>query len=256
MKHLILILAYYNDDLLKRTLESMRYYIMKDSTTTYILENPSKNSDKIKNVIKKYNIDKHYICSENIGGFIFEKFCYKNIELLKKFDYISFTEGDVVVSKNSIEETIDILENNEEIIVSSIRLELNTQKYSNLPINAWVPKLTRYKNFYKGHTGFQFITMKINVLLDLLETLKMRIICNPIALGVSDFKGLSDTNLFAYTTLKNKNWGVTNLSLDHIGWEKYINKQEDYVIEKNNSVYRLRSNELLNKNFNLNEQII
>lgn len=252
MKHAIIMLVYYNHDLIERTLKSFQKYRDNNEVDIYFIENPSKNSPLIKDLANTYNVNYHYICSENIGGILFEYFLRKMHFLLDKYDYISTTESDVVVEDGSIEEAISILNENNEIPVSYIQLNCDLEKYKNLPISHWVPKPTKYKTFYTGITGFQFITFRKNILYDFLNKLKNKEIIAPIACGCSDFYGLSDTNLGIYIeNILRQKGGITNGKLDHIGWEKYIdingnlNETGEYCLEKKKHVYRTRSNEIL-----------
>ena len=253
MKHAIIMLVYYNHDLIERTLKSFQNYRDNNEVDIYFIENPSKNSPLIKELANTYNVNYHYICSENIGGILLELFLRKMKDiLLYKYDYISTTESDVVVEDGSIDEAISILNENDEIPVSYIQLNCDLEKYKNLPVHSWVPKPIKYKTFYTGYTGFQFITFRKNILFDLLKRLKNKEIISPIALGCSDYYGLSDSNLriYIYEILKQKG-GITNKKLDHIGWEKYIdingnhNETGEYCLEKKKHVYRTRSNEIL-----------
>lgn len=253
MKHAIVMLVYYNHDLIKRTLDSFQLFRDNNDVDMYFIENPSKNSSLIKDLVSAYNINYHYICSENIGGFLIEHFCRKMRNMLMdKYDYISITESDVVVDDGAIKESITILNENPEIPVTYIQPNCNLEKYQKLPINEWVGKFEKYKTFYTGITGFQFVTFRKNILYDFLDRLKNKEIIGSIALGCSDFYGLSDTNLGKYIyEILNLKGGVTTRKLDHIGWEKYIDingnvcETGEYFLEKSKNVYRLRSNSLL-----------
>lgn len=253
MKHAIIMLVYYNHDLIERTLKSFQKYRDNNKVDIYFIENPSKNSPLIKDLAKTYNINYHYICSENIGGILLELFLRKmRNTLLDKYNYISTTESDVVLEDGSIEEAVSILKENNEIPVSYIQLNCDLEKYKKLPVRSWVPTPVKYKTFYQGITGFQFITFRKDILYDFLNRLKNKEICGPIALGCPNFYGLSDTNLeiYIYKILKQKG-GITNRKLDHIGWEKYMDingnlvETGEYCLEKKKHVYRTRSNEIL-----------
>ena len=128
-KHAIIMLIYYNHDLIERTLKSFQKYRDNNDVDIYFIENPSKNSQLIKDLANTYNVNYHYICSENIGGILFEYFLRKMKHVLyDKYDYISTTESDVVVEDGSIEESISILNENNEIPVSYIQLNCGLEK--------------------------------------------------------------------------------------------------------------------------------
>jgi hypothetical protein len=129
------------------------------------LENPSKYSDSIKNLAKKYNIYKHFICNENIEGHVFQIFCNKYKSIIESYKYIAMLEADVVLDKESIHESMDILNSSSDNVgLLSIDLHLNNKKYYNLPINDWVPKAIFIDKYKVGVTGFQFIIFKKDVL--------------------------------------------------------------------------------------------
>ena len=251
MKHAIIMLVYYNYDLIERCLKSFSHYLKDNKADIYFIENPSIHSIKIKELVKKYNINFHYICNENIGGCAFELFPRQNKSLMEKYEYISVTESDVIVENGAIEECIDILDNNVEVPVISIQLNCELYKYRNLPTSKWVHRSQKYKTFYKGSTGFQFIMFRNYVLYDFLEKLNNKKIINPIALGCRNFYGVSDSNLTHYIKMIKSVWARTNSKLDHIGWEKYVdkdgfrNEQHEYCLEKKKHVYRTRSNIIL-----------
>ena len=251
-KHAILMLCYYNHDSIERTLKSFKKYRECNDVDIYFLENPSKNSTHIKDLAVRYSIDKHFICSDNIGGILIDHVLRSYPDLMKQYQYISTTESDVVVEDGSIEEALNILDENREIPVSFIQINCELEKYKHLPVKSWVPTPTRYKTFLAGFTGAQFITYRTGVLYNFLDTLSKKMIIGSCALGCSNFYGASDTNLHIYITRFLKTvGGVTNLKLDHIGWEQYMDKNgyldetNEYCLEKKKHVYRIRSNGIL-----------
>ena len=64
---------FFNVDFIERTVISILE--TKYPCDIIFLENPSKYSDNIKLLAKKYNIYKHFICNENIEGSVFHIFC-------------------------------------------------------------------------------------------------------------------------------------------------------------------------------------
>lgn len=259
--HVIFMIVYYNYELIERCLKSFASYLQNNNVDIYFLENPSIYSNKIKKLAIKYSIKYHYMCSENIGGCIIECFLRQNKYLMDKYNYISITESDIYIERGSIEESLDILNNNTEVGVASIQINCSLEKYKNLPTKSWVPCPIKYKTFYKGITGAQFMTVKPYILVDFLERLKHHEIIGSISLGEKNFYGFSDTNLLIYMNRIEKVWGLTNLKLDHTGWEQYLDKNgnlnetNDYCVEKKKNVYKIRSNIILDNietyNFNL-----
>jgi len=202
------------------------------------LENPSKYSDSIKNLAKKYNIYKHFICNENIEGNVFQIFCNTHKNIIESYKYIAMSEADVVLDKESIHESINILnDSSDEIGVLSIDLHLNNEKYYNLPINDWVPKPTYMGKYKVGNTGVQFIIFKKYILNEFINAINNKRLCNSVALGVNNYYGISDTNLSIFIKKINKLWIRTiQHKLDHIGWEHYILNNDEYVQEKEKNI--------------------
>lgn len=244
----IIMLVYFNYDLVERSINSFTSQFQGD---IIFIENPSIHSEKMRQIGKKYNICSHYICNENIGGCAIELFLRSNADMLKKYDYIAVTESDMVIEKGGINELFDILTNNIEIDIASIQLDIHLSKYKNLPTYLWVPPIEKYKNFYLGYTGFQFIMFRHNILYDFLQKLADKKHVNHIACGSNDFYGLSDTNLYDYIMKNEMKWAVTNTKGDHIGWEKYLDdagnfsQSCDYCKEREQHLYYTRSNEVL-----------
>ena len=85
---------------------------------------------------KKYNIYKHFICNDNIDGNVFHLFCNSYHEIIKKYTYIAMSEADVVLDKDSLHEGIDILnKSNNEVELLSIDLLLDHKKYYHQVLN-------------------------------------------------------------------------------------------------------------------------
>lgn len=246
----IVMLVYYNYELVERSIKS--FHSVFDGDIIFI-ENPSIHSDKMRELAVRYGVSRHFICNENIGGCLIELFLRSYSSLLNKYDFVAITESDFVVQHGAIDETLNILVNNVEIDIVSIQLDITLPKYKKLPIKSWVPTLHRYKNFYLGKTGFQFIMFRCHILYDFLKQLQTKEIVNPIVLGCNNFYGLSDTNLYCYIVKNNKKWGVTNLTGDHIGWEQYLDEngnfslESDYCNERKKHLYYTRSNQVMDK---------
>uniref|UniRef100_A0A6C0JNA3 Glycosyltransferase 2-like domain-containing protein n=1 Tax=viral metagenome TaxID=1070528 RepID=A0A6C0JNA3_9ZZZZ len=241
---LVLLNCFFNTSDIERTLISL---INTEFPCDIIfLENPSKYSDSIRILAKKYNIYKHFMCSDNIEGNIFHIFCNTHKHIIDQYRYIAMSEADVVLDKNALHECIGLLDNStDRVDLASIDLHLNTEKYHNLPISQWVPTSSIVDNYLVGHTGFQFIVFKKNTLNEFITSLNNKKISAHVALGVHNYYGLSDTNLFWFVHERNKLWIRTlDSKLDHIGWEHYIQNDDEYVQEKNKNITsgKLRTN--------------
>lgn len=221
--------AFFNVEHIERTLKSIQE--TKFECDIIILENPSKYSSEMKSMLSKYKIHSHYICNENIEGNIFHLFCNSYQDLLKQYKYIAMTESDVVLDKGALDEIINLLdETTDDIGLGSIDIHLDTKKYYNLPICQWVPKSTIQNGYVVGNTGFQFIVFKLGFLFSFINAVNNKELCGNIELGDTNFYGISDTNLASFAYKMNKLWIRTVKSkLDHIGWEHYIENNNEYV---------------------------
>ena len=249
-KHAIVMLAYFNCDLVERTLESFGNYRKNTSVDVFLIENPSKNSASMREIAVKYNVAGHYMCSENVGVSLFEEFLRLRRAQMSDYDFISITESDVVVEDGAIEETLSILQENAEIPIAQIQLNVDLDKYRKLLLGNewWVPQPIRYKTFFRGMTGFQFVTLRKEVMYDVLDRLGRKEISGDIsgmAGAPGTYTGLSDQTLGKYIRLHHEGLAaITNLRLDHIGWEKYLDSegylciQGEYSVEKSKHPFR------------------
>ena len=231
IKILILMNVFFNYDYIERTLKSINNQILSDQIIDIIfLENPSKYSFKIKELSYKYNIKYHFLSNKNLSGQIFTYFINNYKDIIKDYDYICLTESDVILDNGCIQELTDIIVSKKNNICYTA-LYTNLKKYTKIQnlINTWVPK-TNFKNEYAiGHTGIQFIMFKKEYLLFFFKEINSKKICNPIALGSSNYYGFSDSNLKYFNNLNNVVcYQTKNNKLEHIGWEVSIGLNKEY----------------------------
>lgn len=207
------------------------------------LENPSKYSNKILELSKKYNI-KHYIYNKNIGGVNFQHFITNEQELLKNYKYICLTESDVILDNNVINESINIMTKyNGKLCYTG--LNVNLKKYLDFKklITSWIPKKIEHQDYNIGHTGIQFITFNSNYLLNFIKALNNKKLIHEVALGVKNYEFLSDSNLYYFNKKNNEtNYQTKNNLLDHIGWETLIGNYQEYAEFKKKYIKNVRTN--------------
>ena len=242
MKHAILICAFYNKELLDRTLESIYANNCSHDFDIYFLENPSERSSEIHSLKNKYPKIKFYICQENIDIGIFDAFIKHYMkEELEKYEYITICEGDVVLDKESINEVINILDNNSEVKVCSVKLHVNLKKYQAIQhlINSWVPPPAPYKDFNVGTTGLQFLTFRTGVLYNFLGNADK--FPAPIAATNNHrYIGINDHCILKYCSHNKLTWAVTKeFGLDHTGWEGLLDME-------NSAYYKRRTKDIEN----------
>ena len=223
-KMLILMHAFFNYDFIERTINSIYNQNNKDIDIDIIfLETESKYSNKIKKLANKYKIYKHFFIKDNTSAnFTIFSRDYKSI--INKYDFIALTEGDVVLDKNSLTEAFYII-NKYNMPFCAIDLYTNLPKYKNIQdkINTWISKPIIEKDYNIIKTGVQFMIFKKNIYNKLIDDLTNKKLISPIALGVSNFHGLSDSNIHLFLKLNNyKSIATKYNKLDHIGWEPNI----------------------------------
>jgi len=253
---LIILNCFFNYKEIERTLISIKNN--NYNCDIIFLENPSKYSSNIKNLVEKYGIYKHYICNDNIEGNIFTLFINQYPEIINNYQYIALSEADVILDSGAIQEAVNILDLNDDRIGNiSINLHLDLDKYKSLPIDTWIGRDQYIDNYVVGDTGYQFIIFKKQFLFSFIDSINKKELSSPIALGVDKFYGISDSNLGQFNKRNNKLWIRTRINkLDHIGWEQYIHNDSEYVKLKNENLKngKIRSNYELN-NYYLTEII-
>lgn len=232
----ILMNCFFNTNDIERTIQSIEQTHFP--CDIFMLENPSKYSEQIRILKHKFPVYRYFICNENIESSIFQLFCKKYRSTIKNYKYIAMTESDVVLDKGALHEIIDLLDTSKEYVgLGSIDLHMNQAKYYNLPIYHWVPRPEIVDGYHTGSTGFQFIVFKQSTLLNFLEALDRKELSGGIALGAPVYHGISDTNLNIYVRNNNLLWIRTIYNkLDHIGWEHYIENNDEYVQLKNKNL--------------------
>ena len=81
---LIILNCFFNYNDIERTLISIK----NNDYDIIFLENPSKYSPNIKNLVEKYGIYKHYMCNDNIEGNIFTLFINQYPEIINILHYL------------------------------------------------------------------------------------------------------------------------------------------------------------------------
>lgn len=252
---LIIIEAFFNYKDIDQTIESLvgiKSLYKTPEVVPYdiiILENPSKYSNEMEKIIKKYSefIKFHYISNENIEGNIFHYFVNNHIEIIKNYKFIAMTEGDVILSEYAFDEAYKLINKYPLVGNVSIDLSLINLNIPPLPISAhgWIPPAVDGGDCLIGSTGFQFILFKRDHLLEFIDNLNNKKLVNKIALGVGDFYGLSDSNLTIFNEYKKAPWIRTKYNkLIHIGWDHYKDPNDEYWKYKNEliSKHKLRIN--------------
>lgn len=231
-KHAILMIAFFNCNLIEETLKSL----IKDFTENsipydiYVLENSSPKSELIAEMLMKYKdfITKHIRSDiNNFANIIIDAFTEELIP--RNYKYYSVTESDVILNPNAYDEAIFILKKYK-FHLCSIDLSLE-----NLPVKKfpeaihWVPQPIVFNEFLVGPTGFQFIVFRRKMFLKYIKTLitkrdsELKTSEKPIQL-------IRDQLLDHYCEKLGITWVRTKKSkLLHKGWDLYLDDDNEYV---------------------------
>lgn len=220
------ILVYDQVDIIDKTLGFLSKYI--DHLSLIIIENPSKNSVAIKNVVEKYRkkslVDRHYIMNDNISGEAFGVVFEQEPVILKKSKYVIMTDGDMVSNDMTwLEEQLQILKNRE-VFVAGISLDM-----SNLPIKSfpeatsWIPEdISVQKDYIEATTGCHLLLFRSKQLVRFVK--------------YKDKNGLSfvDGTLHKYCyDVLHKKWARTKQAKAlHLTWDLYANRNHPYTKAK------------------------
>jgi len=234
----VYVLAFFNFDILKRSLESMvgstcAYKTVQDIPyDVYVLENLSPHSDKIgaycESLYKEGRIKGHVRSQTNIGGNLFLQAVVKGMVPVHS-EFVCISEGDVILDKGAFEESLKLLRKYPHVPLCSIDLYLH-----NLPLvtfkdaRDWIPQPVEYSDHKIGPTGLQFIVLRTEFFLEFID----KLIKKELDAGVV-FNGpkhsFSDRNLALLCEKQNKYWIRTKYrKLLHIGWELYLDLNNEY----------------------------
>lgn len=116
-KHICIFQAFEQVEIIKKSFDSM--YL--DSIDFFVIENKSENSGEIEEYFKDKKLKGYIQFDENIAFNAISIFMKDFLPLLKTYDYITFTDGDLYVYdiKDTFEELIKALEAPNTVISSS-----------------------------------------------------------------------------------------------------------------------------------------
>ena len=184
----------------------------------FIIENFSKNSEKIKSFFIEQDLKNYVVFRENITNNAVNIVINDFKEVFKSYEYITFSDCDLFVenSEQLFDEIYKILEHDDVgVCCSSLSLE-------NLPnvtgSQTWIPSpISVHEDYINADTGIHFMTLK-NTNFNLIENCKF--LDNSLS---SKFRS---NNLKWVSTKKN--------NCLHLTWDLYIGGNEYYEFKKNN----------------------
>ena len=218
MKHIIIFLAYKNVDIIQKSFESLSLYKNADF---FIVENFSENSNEISKYFFKKNLKGYIQFEENAAANAINVFIKNYYTLLEKYDFITFTDGDIICY--DINDTFrEILKNlnQDNAVISSCDLWLgnlytNKIKQGLDDYYKIMPTIIETK-YDKGHTGNTLVTLKNEYLYLLKDIHYTDTLINQ---KIKTVKGIW------YKTTKNLAY--------HLTWDLYVDGNEYYEWKKN-----------------------
>lgn len=161
-KHLIVFVAYQHLDIISKSFESIKDV----DADIFIVENQSENSKAIADYFEDKNLVGYIQFHENIANSCMSIFIAHYWELIQKYEYVTFTDGDLYVhdAKAMFEEIFDAFKNPEVIISSADLWQGNNYTNSvRLDLDRFVNESKCNRALFgsiQGHTGNFFITIK------------------------------------------------------------------------------------------------
>lgn len=158
VNHICVIFCFNNFEHTQTCYESLK----KDNTDFFIVENNSENSDKFQSYFKNEKLAGYIQFEDNITYKALEIFIKDFKDLLKKYSYITITDGDLVVgdSEETFKEIFKNL-NYPNVGVSCVDLSLDNFP-SHVPNSQnWLPTpISENENYIECKTGGHLMTVK------------------------------------------------------------------------------------------------
>jgi hypothetical protein len=207
-KHICIFFCYNNFEHIVKCFESVKNLPLD----FFIIENFSKNSDKIETYFKQQNLKGYVRFEKNITNNAVDIIKKDFSNLFESYDYISFSDCDLLVkdSKSFLDEVYKILEHNDVGVCSASLLMDNLP---NIPgAEFWIPTpISVHKDYINTNTGIHFITLKQRNY-NILKNVKFK-----------------DTIMCSKIRKENLKWVTTkNNKVKHLTWDLYHKGNEYY----------------------------
>jgi hypothetical protein len=207
-KHICVLICFNNYEHIVKCFESIKNLPLD----FFIIENPSKNSDKIQKYFKEQKLKGYVRFEENITNNAVDIIREDYSPLFQSYEYITFSDCDLFTDSSSslFSEIYRILEYEE---VGVCCTSLCMDNLPNVPdANGWIPNpISIHEDYINVNTGVHFMTMKQK---------------NYSLLYGTKFK---DTLMVSLIRSKNLKWVSTkeNKSI-HLTWDLYYQGNEYY----------------------------
>ncbi|HSX29869.1 MAG TPA: hypothetical protein VLE73_04905 [Candidatus Saccharimonadales bacterium] len=223
-KILCYVLVFDQVDIIKKCLTFLSKY--SDRLDLIVLENPSKNTPVIKNIVenmgKQGHVKRYYLFDENITGIAMMTVLNKEQALVKKSAYTIISDGDLVSSDADwLDEEVGILKHNPDVLACGISLDM-----SNLPLKTypestgWIPPdISEKPDYYEAVTGGHLLMLRGRDFSDYIDWKNSS--------GADHIDSIM--HKYCYET-KHKKWARTKKSKAyHLTWDLYADKNHPYT---------------------------
>lgn len=218
MKHICIFLAFKNLEHIRLSFESMEC----DEVDFYIIENNSENSDEIYEYFKTKNIKGYFKFEENASANAFDIIIKEHRDLLYQYDYITITDGDLLVYdiSETFKEIRSTLDSNICVIATADLFPDNDYRNPHKIVGVdnycnFMDNNTREFGCVVGNTGNFLLTLKKDNL-HLIEGMHY--------IDYEIYMRLFHMGLKWYKTNKNLVY--------HLTWDLYVNGEEYYEWKK------------------------
>lgn len=172
------VLVFDQIDIIRKSLDFLVRF--NDKLDIIVIENPSPNTPKIRNIIEALGHNKllkqYYLFEKNITNNAYDIVLSKDISKIRKHNYVMFTDGDLTCDNdNWLTEETNILKHNNNVFACGISLDK-----SNLPLKSfpdaknWIPKdIDEKDDYFEAFTGGHLLLFRGKEFASFLEWKKL-----------------------------------------------------------------------------------
>ncbi|MBA0884758.1 hypothetical protein [Flavobacterium undicola] len=226
-KTTLFFLAYFDFDVIKRSLES--FYALSEFLEIIVIENGSINSTEIRVFLKKEinrgKIHSCYFFYRNLSNNSLEIVIDRELKKMSAHDYFIISDGDLLIeNKKSYLEIINIMDNHSDLFACGVSLDKINLPLDNFPESIfWITEdISEEDDYYEARTGVHLLMLRT---VDFLKYWKYR---EERKESITDFSMAN----YCYN-IQNKKWGRTKQSSAlHLTWDSYKDFNHPYTLEK------------------------
>lgn len=128
---LVLVNAFYRVSHVTRTIQSILQSQVSNKIDLVVLENPSsKTPDMARAIAAIPNVLAHLVSPANVGNEIFGLFLSQHADIVSRYEYIAFSEGDAVLEPLALRECLRILTKKMSHVACGVGIRSDLPKYA------------------------------------------------------------------------------------------------------------------------------